>query len=72
MPERWVNAKATITVPLDVGIDASPGEKAEAAFRRLDPLLDLIDDQDAVITLGFEDVEDGEPIPQHPDQEKSG
>jgi hypothetical protein len=63
-PEGWVNGKLTIVVPLDgVSRESSPGEKAVAAFKRLDPLSELIDDQDVTQTLGFEDVKsNGDPV----------
>lgn len=63
-PEGWVNGKLTIIVPLDgVTRSSSPGEKAAAAFKRLDPLSELITDDNAVQTLSFEDVQsNGDPI----------
>lgn len=56
---RWVNAVMEIRVPLDVPVDAAEREKLEAAAKALEGV-DL--PRDAVATIGFETVEDGEPI----------
>ncbi len=57
MAEYWVNAIVTIRVPLDVAVDASREEKLHAACAAADEI-----DCDALTTVTFEDVVDGEPI----------
>jgi hypothetical protein len=63
MAERWVNAVVKVTIPLDVSVDASQGEKL-AASAALTDHFDWPDD--AVITCNVETVEDGEPLEPTP------
>ena len=61
MAERWTNAVVRFVLPLDVPEDASAEQKREAA---LDAFEQHFPDppEDSVASIGFEDVEDGEPI----------
>lgn len=61
MADRWVNAEITFTIPLDVPITASVAEKAAAAEEIAERYFPEMP-QDAVATIGFRDVENGDPI----------
>lgn len=63
MSERWVNAVITFRLPLDVAEDAPPAEKREAALEAYERYFPEPPPHiDAAETVGYEDVEDGEPI----------
>lgn len=65
MGERWVNAVATIRIPLDVPVNASKEEKLQAACDTVDSLVGLYRSpfgSGEISVVTFEDVEDGEPI----------
>lgn len=59
--DRWVNAVITFTIPLEVPIDASVGEKADAAQAIAERHFPEMPGN-AVGTIGFRDVENGEPL----------
>lgn len=54
-PERWVNARISLTVPLNVDPDASDSEKLEAAVAISEERFDL--GHDTVSEIGFETIE---------------
>lgn len=61
--ESWVNARVTVTIPLDdVSIDDDPHAKIEAATIRVDrsEAVDAIA-PDETMTVGWEDMVNGEP-----------
>jgi hypothetical protein len=63
MTERWVNAKISFTVPLDsVSVKDTKETKLNAAVEMAEKLFPEMGGNDAVGTISFENVCDGEPI----------